>query len=124
MSNDGIARIEAWKLALNLDQFKAAKRLGISQPTLSRILSGRTQPTLATVQQIAPALGVSAVDLAVEFGLVSLADEPFFAVRERLKRLPAHDQVTLLAIFAVLIDTLEGINREGESKQPILVHSA
>lgn len=124
MSNDGIERIRIWLAATNRNQFEGAKRLGITQPTLSRILSGKVQPTLATIQQVAPALGVSALDLAIDFDVIGLTDEPLLQIRERLKRLSAADQITLTATFAVLIDVLEGEKVEGESEQPTLTVAA
>lgn len=40
-----------------------ARAIGVSKPTLSQYLSGRAQPTLATLSKLCSFLGISADDI-------------------------------------------------------------
>ena len=44
-------------------QASFAKRAGLNQPTLSRMLSGQNEPSLATVQQLAEGMNISISEL-------------------------------------------------------------
>lgn len=45
---------------LGWTQEELAKKIGVAQPNVAAILSGKHKPTLATVERVAKALGCSA----------------------------------------------------------------
>ena len=47
----------------NKNKSEIAKSIGISAPTLSQYLSGRAQPTLATLTKLCQVLNISADDI-------------------------------------------------------------
>ncbi len=49
----------------NMSQRKVASLAGVAHSTLSKIINGRTRPTMSTLIAIGDVIGVSAVDLAM-----------------------------------------------------------
>lgn len=80
-----------------LSQRKAAERTGISQATLSRILSGRRRPTVPELMLLADATGCSLGSLT---GRGAVADRCLMAAR-------ATDGASMEAMRTTLIGYLE-----------------
>jgi DNA-binding XRE family transcriptional regulator len=58
--------VRARRLELSLTQKNLADKLGVKQPLIAAIESGRRVPGLATVEAVAKALEISATDLLSE----------------------------------------------------------
>jgi len=78
------ARIRQWRLARGMNQQQLAEASGLTQSGLFRIEMGRTNPQLATLQQIASALECSVRELLC--GKCD-SDPHLAAVVQRVKRI-------------------------------------
>ena len=56
-------RVKEFRLSLNMSQTELAERARIRQPLVSKMERGRGNPTLDSIERIATALGVNAIQL-------------------------------------------------------------
>ena len=57
------SQMKAWRQTKGLTQATLAKRMGVAQPWIAQLESGRREPTLSTVEQVAKGLRMSVENL-------------------------------------------------------------
>jgi transcriptional regulator with XRE-family HTH domain len=95
-------RIATFRHAAGLTQQELAERSELAVETIGRIERGRQMPSLARLETIAHALGVTLADLVRERRKVGPRERAVTALRAMLRERPAEDAEMLLDVARVL----------------------
>jgi transcriptional regulator with XRE-family HTH domain len=90
----------------NLSMRELAERGGMTAPTVSRILSGQTSPSLASLEALAQGLGYSFIAFLLKAGH-SVSGFEEMELGSVYKKLSAHDRQSVLLLARALLKNEE-----------------
>lgn len=96
-------------VSLDWTQSELARRAGITQGTISRVLTGERQPGPDFINAISKAMRLDPAVVFAQAGMLPIAtgkDASIEALATRLAKLTTHDREVIVSVFLDIVDLL------------------